>query len=97
MDTGLTELRPLFQDHHAGVRDPEFPILMLQGLVRVLLSISSGILRADCAHGIFHTIRTELQLPFPVSHLQDVHMCAWWGQGGLLQGPPGCSPRVFGT
>ena len=48
MDTGLTELRPLFQDHHAGVRDPEFPILMLQGLVRVLLSISSGILRADC-------------------------------------------------
>ena len=49
MDTGLTELRPLFQDHHAGVRDPEFPILMLQGLVRVLLSISCGILRADCA------------------------------------------------
>ena len=41
----------------------------------------SDLLRAHGAHGIFHTIRAELQLPFPVSHLQDVHVCTRWCWG----------------
>lgn len=55
---GLTELMPPFQDHLPGVRNPEFPIQMLQGPVQVPLSIGSDFLRADCT--IMHNSSLEI-------------------------------------